>query len=93
MSILELRHISKQFGGVTALSDLSMDLAEGSIHGVIGPNGAGKTTLISIISGFVQTGQRPDTVERAGHLQASGVQTGTPRHCPYISDSPGHSQH
>ncbi len=52
MTILRLQHISKQFGGVLALSDLTMEVAKGSIHGVIGPNGAGKTTLISIISGF-----------------------------------------
>lgn len=52
MSLLQLQQISKQFGGVSALSNLSMEVAEGSIHGVIGPNGAGKTTLISIIAGF-----------------------------------------
>ena len=52
MTMLQLQQISKQFGGVSALSNLSMEVAEGSIHGVIGPNGAGKTTLISIISGF-----------------------------------------
>lgn len=52
MTMLQLQQISKQFGGVSALCNLSMEVAEGSIHGVIGPNGAGKTTLISIISGF-----------------------------------------
>lgn len=52
MSILKVHSLTKTFGGLTAVSDLSFDLEEGEIRGLIGPNGAGKTTTFSVISGF-----------------------------------------
>jgi len=48
---LELNHVSKSFGGIRALNDVSFTLAEGEIVGLIGPNGAGKTTLVNVITG------------------------------------------
>ncbi len=50
--LLEVRNLTKSFGGLTALKDVSFDISPGEVHSVIGPNGAGKTTLINIISGF-----------------------------------------
>ena len=50
-SILEVRRVSKRWGGIAALSDVDLDVGEGSIIGLIGPNGSGKTTLINLISG------------------------------------------
>jgi branched-chain amino acid transport system permease protein len=50
--LLEVRGVSKQFGGVRAVRECSFDVAPGEIKAVIGPNGAGKTTLFNVISGF-----------------------------------------
>ncbi len=51
-ALLELRQVSKIFGGLTAVKDVDLDLREGEILGLIGPNGAGKTTLFATIAGF-----------------------------------------
>ncbi len=52
MSLLQLRSVSRRFGALQALSDISLDIAAGELRAVIGPNGAGKTTLFNLISGF-----------------------------------------
>lgn len=52
MAILEIRHVSKFFGGLAANSDVSFELGDGMIMGLIGPNGAGKTTLFNCITGY-----------------------------------------
>jgi branched-chain amino acid transport system ATP-binding protein len=49
--VLELRNVSKHFGGVIATDDVTLDVKQGEVHALIGPNGAGKTTLIGQISG------------------------------------------
>jgi branched-chain amino acid transport system ATP-binding protein len=51
MSLLELRAVSKSFGGLTAVRDVSLCLAEKEVRAIIGPNGAGKSTLFNIIAG------------------------------------------
>ncbi len=53
MSLLEVQRLSKRFGGVQAVSDLSFSLDEGEMLGLIGPNGAGKTTVFNLVSGFL----------------------------------------
>ena len=47
---IELKHVSKSFGGVHALSDVSLSFGGGKVYGLLGPNGAGKTTLLNIIT-------------------------------------------
>lgn len=57
VTILSIRNISKHFGGVLALNNVSFDVEYGEILGLMGPNGAGKTTLLNIIAGEY----RPDS--------------------------------
>ena len=57
MAMLEARGLSKSFGGVKALDDVSITVEENTLVGIIGPNGSGKTTFLNAITGFI----RPDT--------------------------------
>jgi branched-chain amino acid transport system ATP-binding protein len=78
-ALLELQKVSKRFGGLQAVRDLSFNVNEGEILGLIGPNGAGKSTLFNLINGVFApdtgriafrgadiTGERPYKVARAG---------------------------
>jgi len=63
--LLVLSNVTKQFGGVVAVSDISFSVPPGAIYSVIGPNGAGKTTLFNLVSALLPpTGGR---IELAGH--------------------------
>lgn len=71
--ILSVSGVSKQFGGLLALHDISFDLPVGEIRGLMGPNGAGKTTLVNVICGFY----KPDS----GSVKFRGRDiTGLPTH-------------
>ncbi len=79
MALLEITHVTKDFGGLAALNDISLEIDEGEIVSLIGPNGAGKTTLFNCITGTMPptsgsieflgsqlVGLRPHEVARAG---------------------------
>ena len=51
--MLDVRGITKRFGGLVAVSSVDLSVSEGEIVSLIGPNGAGKTTLFAIIAGFL----------------------------------------
>jgi len=78
MAILETESLTKSFGALTAVSDVSLSVEAGTLHSVIGPNGAGKTTLFNLLTGtFPPTSGRilldgrditGTTAERAAHL-------------------------
>jgi len=55
MPILEIKGLTKSFGGIMAVAGVDLQVEEGAIHSIIGPNGAGKTTLFNLISGYYQS--------------------------------------
>ncbi|MBG9387105.1 ABC transporter ATP-binding protein [Caenimonas aquaedulcis] len=78
-AVLRATHLTKRFGGLAAVNDVSVDLQRGRIHAVIGPNGAGKSTLTNLLSGDIAptsgevmlggrdvTGWTPERISRAG---------------------------
>jgi branched-chain amino acid transport system ATP-binding protein len=77
--LLDVKGLTKRFGGLTANTDIAFDVNEGEIVGIIGPNGAGKSTLFDLVTGFQMpdagrilfdghdvTGLRPDRISRLG---------------------------
>jgi branched-chain amino acid transport system ATP-binding protein len=79
MALLEVSHLTRTFGGLRAVSNVSFGVEAGEILGLIGPNGAGKTTVFNLITGFLRptsgqirlnggsiVGRRPHTVTRRG---------------------------
>ncbi|MEM6762905.1 MAG: ATP-binding cassette domain-containing protein, partial [Pseudomonadota bacterium] len=79
MSVLEVHHLSKNFGGVAAVDDVSFSLGQSEFLALIGPNGAGKTTCFNMLNGYLKpdrgsvrlgeaelVGLKPRTVWRMG---------------------------
>jgi ABC-2 type transport system ATP-binding protein len=69
MSLLKVERLSKAFGTVRAVEDVSFEVGEGEIYGLLGPNGAGKTTTISIVAGLLKAD--------AGRVEVAGTDFGS----------------
>jgi branched-chain amino acid transport system ATP-binding protein len=65
MALLELNGVTKQFGGLTAVNNVTFNVEAGSIFGLIGPNGAGKTTLLNCLAGLIKP--NAGTIHFDGH--------------------------
>ena len=78
-AILQTRSLTKEFRGFRAVSDVSLSVAEGTVHALVGPNGAGKTTLFNLLTGFLTpssgqilfrgsdiTGKQPEQIAHLG---------------------------
>jgi ABC-2 type transport system ATP-binding protein len=83
MTVVNARHLRKEFGAVVAVDDVSLSVGKGEVLGLIGPNGAGKTTLLKMLSGL--------TRKTSGHLEILGhpLNTAAPetrRHIGYLPD-------
>ncbi|WP_105113499.1 ABC transporter ATP-binding protein [Streptococcus suis] len=66
MALLEVKNLTKNFGGLTAVGDVTMELHEGELVGLIGPNGAGKTTLFNLLTGVYEPSE--GTISLAGTI-------------------------
>ena len=78
-ALLQTRELTKEFRGFRAVSDVSLTVAEGTVHALVGPNGAGKTTLFNLLTGFLEptsgqilfrdqdiTGKQPEQIAHLG---------------------------
>jgi energy-coupling factor transporter ATP-binding protein EcfA2 len=97
-AMLNATHLTKRFGRLIAVNDLSFEVQKGQIYGIAGPNGAGKSTVYNLITGFYDyegkiefdgkniTGLPPYRIAKASLPHRQG------RYCPDFSDSPDFSQ-
>lgn len=82
MALLEVRELTKRFGGLTAVHEVNLDIEQGEIRAIIGPNGAGKTTLFNLITGVLKpikgkvffngsdvTGLSPNAIAKKGLIR------------------------
>jgi len=81
--MLSVREVSKHFGGITAIKDVSFSIEKGAIVSLVGPNGAGKSTLLNVISGVYLPSSGSIIVDGRDITDLSPdkvCNTGSPRH-------------
>ena len=94
--MLEVRGLTRRFGGLVAVNDLTFEVKEGEILGLIGPNGSGKTTTFSMLSGALRPSSGSITFngERVDGLKANRVcHHGARPHLPGGAALPRHHRH
>lgn len=91
-SLLQVDHLTKRYGGLVAVNDVSFELREREILSVIGPNGAGKSTLFKLIASFARptSGRVTFNGEQIGPGPACGGAQGSGPHLPGGDDLQGH---
>ncbi len=77
--MIDVSNLSKSYGDVEALRDVSFNIASGEIVGLLGPNGAGKTTIIKILTGYLHPDWGHGARERVGRAHPSARSAGTSR--------------
>ena len=92
-ALLEVKGVSKRFGGFTALDGVSVAIRPGERFGLIGPNGSGKTTLINCVSGVAAQRRRLDRVRRRGHHAPAGLPAHAARHRAQLPDPAAVREH
>jgi branched-chain amino acid transport system ATP-binding protein len=103
VSFFEVKNIYKNFGGLQAISDVSLNVSRGEILGLIGPNGSGKTTLFNLITNFIPlsegqvfwkgeeiTGLRPDIIAKKGIVRTFQITRVFPHLSIYENVDIGH---
>ena len=86
MSLLRVENVSKHFGSLVAVDNVSMTVEPGELRAVIGPNGAGKTTFFNMISGFLTQTFGPHHVRRRGYFRSAAGAPRVARHRPHLPD-------
>ena len=90
--ILHLQNVTRKFGGLTALDDISFEIRPGEIVGLIGPNGAGKTTLVNLVTAVYGVTRRKHPFRRATDRWFEIPRDLPPGDCADLSDRSAFSQ-
>ena len=85
-AVLRIEGVTKRFGGLVAVDNMSFELSKNEVLGLIGPNGSGKTTMLNMISGALKPTAGADPAPRQGHFDCAGKRDRRPGHRPHVSD-------
>ena len=83
-AVLATHGLTRNFGGLVAVRDVSIALHQGELHAVIGPNGAGKTTLVNMLSGEIKPTRGPHRARRPRGGGRAGLAHDAPRRRPLV---------
>ena len=72
--MIQVEHLTKRYGGHTAVDDISFTVEDGCIYGLLGPNGAGKSTTMNIITGYLSATDGTVTINGGSELDAEGAE-------------------